>query len=166
MQKVIGSVMIIVACTAMGFEKSRELQRHLKELEELKRIFTLIQSELQYTKAAFAEVFFKISRKTDGKYKKWLRELAGDLEKREKGPFQEVWEYEIAEHFKDSQLAKEELEDLRQVGKNLGYLETLDLYLEQLDLSIQKTREEIKSKKKLYQSMGIMAGIFLVIVLL
>ena len=85
--------MIIVACTAMGFEKSRELQRHLKELEELKRIFTLIQSELQYTKAAFAEVFFKISRKTDGKYKKWLRELAGDLEKREKGTFQEVWEY-------------------------------------------------------------------------
>ena len=162
----IGSVMIIVACTVMGFEKGHELQVHLRELEELKRIFTLIQSELQYTKAAFAEVFLKISRKTDDKYKKWLRELASNLEKREKGTFQEVWEYEIAENFKNSQLTKEELEDLRQVGKNLGYLETLDLYLEQLDLSIQRTREEIKSKKKLYQSMGIMAGIFLVIVLL
>lgn len=158
--------MIIAACTAMGFEKSHELQMHLKELEELKRIFTLMQSELQYTKAAFAEIFLKISRKTEDKYKEWLKGLACDLEKREKGTFQEIWEYAIAENFKETRLTKDELEDLKQVGKNLGYMETLDLYQEQLDLSIQKTREELKSKKKLYQSMGIMAGVFLVIVLL
>ena len=166
MQKMIGSVMIIVACTAMGFQKGRELQMHLKELEELKKIFTLIQSELQYTRAPFTEIFLKISKKTERMHQKWLSHLAKELEKCEGGTLQDVWQVSICECLQESKLTKEELEDLKQVGKNLGYMETLDLYQEQLELSIQKTREELKNKKKLYQSMGIMTGIFLVIVLL
>lgn len=157
--------MIIVACTLMGFEKSRELQLHLRELEELKKVFTLMKSELQYTRAPFAEVFLKLSRKTESMYCKWLTHLSNELEKRESGTFRDVWTASICGSLKESRLTKEELADLSRVGKNLGYPETLDLYLEQLDLSIQKTREELKNKKKLYQSMGIMAGVFLVIVL-
>lgn len=166
MQKLIGSIMIILACTAIGFEKSQEMLRHLKELEELKKVMTLIRSEMQYTKVPFAEIFQKISKKTEGIYADWLTELAAELEKRGKGTFQEMWRNTIKEKFQESTLSKKELDELCHIGASLGYLETIDLYLEQLDYTIQNTKEETTSKKKLYQSMGVMGGVFLVIILL
>ena len=76
MQKIIGSIIVISVCTALGFEKSRELQLHLKELEELKRLFMIIHSELKVTKATLSEIFLKVSKKTETPYKEWLKNLA------------------------------------------------------------------------------------------
>lgn len=166
MQKVIGSIIVIVVCTVMGAEKSREFQQHLNALEEIKKIFILLRSEMHYTKAPFSELFLKISKKVGGVYQKWLSQLSINLKKHEKGTLQEIWRESVHKYLKESQLTKEELNELSRIGNSLGYLETIDLYLEQLEISIQGTREELKNKKKLYQSMGIMCGIFLVIVLL
>ena len=166
MQKIIGSIIVVAVCTVMGFEKSRELQLHLKELEELKKMFTILKGELQYTRAPFSEMFFKISKKIEGIYKEWLIHLSEDLEKRKMGTLQEAWKTTILKYLNESRLTVEEKEELRQIGNSLGYPETIELYLEQLEVSIQSTREELNTKKKLYQSMGIMCGIFLVIVLL
>ena len=58
------------------------------------------------------------------------------------------------------------LEELKHIGKHLSQPEAIRLYLIQLESSIQTTREEEKEKKKLYQSMGILVGIFLVLVLI
>lgn len=166
MQKIIGSIIVIAVCTAMGFEKSKELQQHLKELEGLKRLFTILHSELVYTKAALSEVFLKTSKKTEEPYKNWLLDLAKQLEMCGTGTFSELWKNSIDTHFAETILEKNEVDELEQVGLGIQYADTLNLYLNQLDFSIETTREELKSKKKLYQSMGIMCGIFLVIVLL
>lgn len=166
MQKLIGSILVLLACTGMGALKSRELQTHMRELKELKKIFTLLKRELMYTRAPLCEVFVKLSKKAGGNFEVWLKNLARDLEKRENGRFQEVWTEAIYRDLNGSRLTKEEREELCRIGSSLSYPEALELYLEQLEFSIQKTRDEWKDKHKLYQSMGIMAGIFLVILLL
>lgn len=54
----------------------------------------------------------------------------------------------------------------------LGYLDlemqlsSIDLYLEQLEISIREAESSIGSKQKLYQSLGVAGGIFLVILLI
>ena len=45
-------------------------------------------------------------------------------------------------------------------------LSSMELYLEQLELGIQKAQEELAGKQKLYQSLGVAGGIFLVILLI
>lgn len=166
MQKLIGSILVITVCSAMGFQKGRELQQHLNELEGLRKIFALVRSELQYTKAPLAEVLLKISNQTEGIYHNWLTLLAERLTSLQGGTLREVWCDSIERYLEDCQLTSSELEDLREVGKGIGYIETIDLYLNRLDLSIEGTREELKSKKKMYQVLGIMSGLFLVIVLM
>ena len=165
MQKIIGSIIVISVCTALGFEKSRELQLHLKELEELKRLFMIIHSELKVTKATLSEIFLKVSKKTETPYKEWLKNLAKQLEICGAGTFSELWKNSIQTYLGKTTLRKDEIYELEQVGLGIQYIETLEFYLNQLDFSIQNTREELKTKKKLYQSMGIMCGIYLVIVL-
>ena len=66
---------------------------------------------------------------------------------------------------------KEDLEQLAALGEHLGYLDldmqerTLLLYLEQLDLSIEYLQRHRQEKCRLYTSLGVMGGIFLVIVM-
>ena len=64
MHRWIGSILIIAASSGIGISCSIELQNHLNALEELKKLFCLMKSELEYTRAPFAEVFEKIKRKT------------------------------------------------------------------------------------------------------
>ena len=166
MLKIIGSIFIITATTGIGFSNSKELQNHLNTLEELKKIFFLLRSELQYTHAPFAEVFSKISTKTSTPYRKWLTNLSQKLKNKTRGSFWEIWCLSITEDLNKANLKEDEMEELKNVGKNMEYIGSLDLFIEQLEYRIKSTREVYRSKRKLCQSMGIMGGIFLVILLL
>lgn len=164
MMKWIGYILILAACSGMGFSKSYEMKQHLDELEEVKKLFYLLKSELQYTRAPFAEVFDKIGNKTNEPYKTWLLKLSQSINDKRAGTFWEIWCTSI-ENLKECRLKEDELEELKNVGKNLEYFESLDLFIEQLEYKINQTRENYRSKRKLCQSMGIMVGIFLVILL-
>lgn len=159
MFKVMGGMLIIFACAAFGVEKSRELSIHRRELEELQRVFTLIQTKIEYIKLPFMELFA-------GMDSDWLLNISEELKEFQKRSFHEVWTASIDTHFKQSLLTKSELEELKQIGKHISRPEAIRLYLIQLENAIQTTREEEKEKKKLYQSMGILTGIFLVLVLI
>ena len=127
---------------------------------------TEAESELQYTKAPFAEVFEKAGRKIGPPFSEWMLKLCARLKRKERGTFVEIWCNSISQDLQKCGLRKEDIEELKSVGKTLEYMESLDLYLEQLDDHIKRTKEEYRSKQKICQSMGIMGGIFLVILLL
>lgn len=158
--------MIISACSGIGFAKSNDLQSHLNELEEIKKLFYLLRSELQYTRAPFAEVFEKIAAKVEEPYRAWLINLSQRLSEKAQGSFWEIWCLSITENLQKANIKVDELEELKSVGKNLEYKESLDLFIEQMEYRIKNTRESYRSKRKLCKSMGIMGGIFLVILLL
>lgn len=166
MQKILGCIFVLFSCVSIGLEKSKELQLHLNELESLKSIFTILKKEMEYTKAPFAELFLKMSKKAEGNYKEWFLNMAQALNRYNQGTFFEIWNVTLDKFFEESKLRKNEKEELRQLGKSIGYIEGIELYLTQLEFSIEKTKEEIENKKKLCVSFGILSGIFLVIILL
>ena len=160
MLKLLGYLTIMIGCTAFGIESGKEIYLRRKELEELHKFFMLFQLELRFLKLPVKEILLKLVNKVDSCFKEWVEEIIrGD-------DFEECWINAINIHFKNSHLTSEERNELKQLGKNMGSPEAISLYLSGLELSIQNTREEEKEKKKLYRSMGIMGGIFLVILLL
>ena len=164
--KLIGSILILASCTGFGFSKSRGMQCHLNELEEVKKIFYLLKSELQYTRAPFSEVFDKIGQKAREPFRSWLLDFCTRLNEKRSGVFGDMWCNSIEDNLKDSRLREDELQELKNVGKNLEYIESLDVFIEQMEYRIKNTRESYRTKRKLCQSLGIMGGIFLVILLL
>lgn len=164
--KLVGCVIIFASCCGMGYSKSHEMQLHLDELEELKKMFYLLKSELEYTRAPFAEIFDKIAEKMMEPYQAWLKKLSNRIKRKDKRGFWDIWNTSIEEDLRDSRLKEDELKELRQVGKNLEYIENVNLYIEQMEYRIKNIREIYRSKRKLCQSLGIMGGIFLVILLL
>lgn len=170
MQKIIGSILIVAASSGIGILKGMELQGHLKDLQCLKRMILMLRSEIKYTKAPLGEAFFRIGRRIKGSFGTWLLALAEQLEKKEGGTFGQLWEQSVEGGLSETKLKKTDLGQLKAFGMNMGYLDeemqlgTIDLYLEQLNEEIKRTRESLGTKKRLCSCLGVMGGIFLVIV--
>ena len=101
-----------------------------------------------------------------------MEELAEQIEEKAGATFFELWTESIDRCLIKSQLKNKDKEELKAIGMQMGYLDeqmqlgTIDLYLEQLSFVIQKTREELVMKKRLCNCLGVMGGIFLVIILI
>ena len=164
--RLIGYALIVLAGAGLGYSKNLEMERHLQELVELRHLLCLFKGELKYTQGTFGEIFEKIGDKTEGKFKEWLKELSKMLKEKSGASFHTLWEKSIKDNLQESHLSERDLEDLKRVGKTLASVENVDLYIEQLEYEIQNKREVYKTKGKLCRSMGILGGIFLVILLL
>ena len=85
--------------------------------------------------------------------------------------FGELWREQIRTGLPGTHLKKDDKEQLGALGEVLGYLDlemqvsSIELYLEQLEISIRSAQDAITAKQKLYQSLGVAGGIFLVILL-
>ena len=66
-------------------------------------------------------------------------------------------------------MRNEDLQALRSLGENLGYADkttqerTILFYLEQADDSLDFLKKETESRTKLYRSLGMAAGLFILV---
>ncbi len=161
----IGYVCIFIGCTGIGLYKSEELKKREQELQELQQIFSALQKEIEYTRTPIGEILKNISCKTSETYQCWLETLSKRCNEKGYQTFDVIWNESI-KLLEESRLTQDEIADLKQVGGHLQQSEAISLFLERLDYCMQNTRRENETKRKLYKSLGVMAGVFLVILLL
>ena len=166
MHRIIGATFIFLSCIGFGMSKIRELRGHLYALESIQKIMCLIRNELMYMKTPFAEIFEKIATKTEEPFQIWLYEMYKKIRKKQQGNVTEIWCNSIDFYLKETALKKDDIEDLKNVGKNLESVENINLFIEQLEYKISVVRENNESKQKIYRSLGIMSGIFIIILLI
>ena len=159
MLRVAGACLILSASSLLGVQKSRQFTKRIEQLQELQRIVLLIQGEILYKNAALPEAL----RSSAGK--------AGRADAFDGVRFSDLFETEIKEQLKGTALTKEDKEEFARFGESLGYLDVemqknaMKLYLKELEQKIEYLQKEIPQKRKLYQSLGVMGGIFLLILL-
>jgi len=169
--KIVGSIMIIVSTSAIGYWYSMELQKHLNDLQYIRQLFLMIYGEIHYTQEAFGEVFSHLGRQLREPYAAWLENMTTEIRDRRRASFTELWCESIDTFLSVSNLKKEDLSELKDLGTQMGYLDTdtqlgvLKLYTEKLDLRIQTIRGGLAPKKRLCNCLGIMSGIFIAIIL-
>lgn len=170
--KIAGSSLIVCSCSAIGFLVSNNLKERIGELELIKKIFLMMRGEIKYNHATLSEAFGTIGKRLKSPYSFVLLQMSEQLDSLEGQPLSQIWEQNLKEMLKASCLCKEDKEKLLQLGSQLGYLDmemqlnTIDWYLEQIQEETKSARENLKRNGKLYQTMGVMAGIFLVILML
>ena len=164
--KVFGCLLILCSSSAIGITYSQEIKKRLQELEELKALFCIMKSELDYQKVPFLQLFESVEARVVYPFDYWLRDLRQRLEKRSEGTFFEIWSDSIYKNLRESSLKAEDLEELKGIGRNLEYLENIDVYIERLEYRIENVRKIYLSKKRLSRSLGIMGGVFLIILFL
>lgn len=149
-----------------------ELSRYLEKMLYLRYIAGLIKGDMEYTGAPLPEVFAGIAERIREPYAAWLKGTALELEMREESGFARIWNRCIDRHLKELGLKSEHSILLKELGTFLGqadretFLHSMQIYLNKMDLEIEKLREGLASRKKIGGCLGVMSGLFLVVVLL
>ncbi|MBQ8184748.1 MAG: stage III sporulation protein AB [Lachnospiraceae bacterium] len=171
MLKLLGSLLVLACSAGLGVAGSMDLKRHCMELRLLKQAVYMLRGEIKHAKAPLPEAFGALAGRMASPFSEFFANLAQGLVSGEGRSLKELWEKEIRESLKQSTLRRDEKQRFQQLGEGLGYLDlemqmsTIELYLEQLEGDIARAQEELQTKQKLYQSLGIAGGIFLVILL-
>ena len=94
------------------------------------------------------------------------------MKRRDGKSFSTLWEQGVRKHLGDLHFPEREISRLCALGSQIGnadmefQMRTLSLYQEQLAQTLEELRRTIDGKVKLCRSIGVIGGIFLVILLL
>lgn len=169
--KLAGICLILCSSTAIGFLLSNNLKERIEELELIKKLLLMLRGEIKYSHATLSEAFQAIGKRLKAPYGSMLLQVSEQMDSMEGQTLTQIWEKNLVGALTESCLRKEDREKLLALGGQLGYLDmemqinTIELYLEQIQEEIKGARENLKKNGKLYQTMGVMAGIFLVILM-
>lgn len=170
--KLLGACFVILSSSAIGLQMSKAMKQHIRSLQLLRKIMVMLKGEITYANTPLEEAFHLIGRKVGGEYGSFLEEVSGRLGARSGERFAQIWREEIDKQLKRVYLNGSDLEELKLLGENLGYLDaemqsrTIDLYLEQIEITINSLRENLAQRCRLCTSLGVMGGIFITIVML
>ena len=170
--KLIGGLFLIGSAAAVGFIKAEELQVRVRILLELKRMIGFLQGELRFHKASLAEAFEAVSDRTSEPFAGFLKELARKIETKDFRGFEEIWKEQVERLLKEDGFQKEDRYLLETLGNGLGYLdlkmqtENLNLVMLQTEEAVRLAKEMQQVKGKMYQTLGVTAGVFLTLLII
>ena len=170
--KVVGCVLVIISCSGMGLYFSECLKTRIEELVELKKIIVLLRGNIRYANTPLSEALHSIAMRNQGDFSSFLQWVSSQMEEMSGNTMAEIWELGVKKYLKNTALSKMDCEELIQFGKSLGYLDkemqlgTIDLYIASLETEIEESLKCSRQKIYLYNSLGVMGGIFITIILI
>lgn len=167
-----GMILVIGSCFGLGLLTGSDKKKRLEELFELRKICNLLRGEIKYARTPFPQALMHISARIHPPFQLLFFEIAKEMEHYKGISLEEIWKKQVKRHQGEFHLKKQDLEQLLVLGECLGYLDsemqigTIELYLERLKSEIASSEAKIGAQMKLCQCLGIMAGVFLVIIML
>ncbi|HIS63484.1 MAG TPA: stage III sporulation protein AB [Candidatus Scybalomonas excrementigallinarum] len=166
-----GILLIAVASVLLGFQKSMIFSERLKSLYQWKQCFLLIQREIEFQQASLPLIFTRLSNKMRGEFGEVFAQLAEQLQQKHGEDFSIIWENMWRSSYKKMYFTVEDLEVILSFGRNFSGVDrkkqvaAIDYFLAQLEEQLEDAREQKKMGQKLYQTLGVVGGFFLIIVL-
>lgn len=169
MQKSVGVLLIIFSCAGLGFGQSLRLTGRLHTLELMKRMTVLLRGEIRFGNSSLCSSFYETGGKMKEPFGSFCRAVSESLSSLGGRSFENVYGECAQKYMKLLYIEKEEEELFCSLGSRLGYLDLemqmkeLLLYEEELTRRTEELRREIPAKKKVYESLGILGGILLAV---
>ena len=160
MLKVSGALLVFFAGWGMGNWRSRQYQQRIKDLQILQLIISCLIGEISYARNTLPEAFSRISEKVASPFREYLQSVAKRLKEQE----QTVRE--------KTSLREEDWDLFLQTLGHLGYLDAkmqiqlLESGKTELAMREEKLRHQLPEQKRVWQSLGILGGAFLVVILI
>ncbi len=171
MAKITGAVMILLASSLLGFLYSREVERKLNTLYEIQRILIMLKGEITYHKAPVAEAFCEVSKHVKEPFSIFLYNTGMELDKGFGKTIEQIWQEKCDTELRELSIVAEDRKTFREFGACMGYLDakmqlsSIGLYSERLDVRIKESERGIREKQKIFKCLGIMGGVFLILLI-
>lgn len=171
MLKLFGILMILIASWGYAGSLVTQLNHRRKHLGDCGEMLELLMGEIRYGKTPLQEAFLQTASRLGGILGEILKEIAEKLAENNYRSMEQVWNECFENRQKELGFTKEELEVVKNIGKNLGYLDIqtqmahLTMYQKQMEGFLQQVEKTSKEKKKLYRSLSMVAGVMVILLL-
>lgn len=172
MLKLFGSIIIITASMGIAYCIQRDMEEHLRLLYEMRKLFLDIAYAASESMRPMEVLLGCFVRAKDERLNFICRQIAEGLLEKKEGKGEEVWERVFAKERRSLGLSQEEAEVAERAGsaffgKSVEENEKhLEYTLERLDFLIENIRKEQKEKQKVYQTVSVMGGFLLILLLI
>lgn len=172
MLKILGSLCIMAATTLWGAAAARQFRKNYEHMRMLEQLLHRLRSEILYSRSCLGEIFAKIGSDFSGPFQLWMQRMNEKMQKKEGNSFSAIWKETAGECLEGCGIPERDRSRLQEIGGQLGdadldgQIRAIELYLDELKHSMEDMRNELKSKEKLSYCLGVMGGIFIVILLL
>lgn len=172
MVKAIGGCLIVYASFMVGHAIGQLHGRMVKEMEEMLLFIQLFKGQIMYAGSELPEILADSAKRLKGNVGKWVSGLAEMSEKNRDRPFAELWTDSLVMLRRDSALSLEVLADVDRLGKIMGDMD-VEAQLSRINLvediitdRYQRERARSSGIKRLANSLGLLGGVFIVILLM
>ncbi len=164
-------LLTILFCTStmIGVLISKRYSNRVKVLKELKKALNIFEVKINFSYETLPEIFKEISKKIHGTASRVFEDTVNIVNK-ENITVGEAWERSV--ELNGEELNNEDKDCIKTLGKLLGktdiegQLNQIKLVTEFLDSQINEADEEKSKNEKMYQKLGAIVGLIIVIVLI
>jgi stage III sporulation protein AB len=170
--KIIGCILVIASSTGIGFFFSSEMKNRIEDLKELRKLIGLLKGDIRYANTPLPEAISVLARRYKGSFDSFFQYASTKLQELSGQTFTQIWRAAVEQELVNTSLSKKDKAQLISFGENLGYLDkdmqmnTFELYLTQLEDELRELSKTVKERAYLYNSLGIMAGVFISIIMI
>lgn len=167
--KYIGFLLLLTGCTGLGMSFAEDYRERIRVLSQIDKMLCFLSDRILTEKDSLPEAFFHTSKRFDGTWKQFLKEMYEETENQNGKTLVEIWR----EKSSNLQKVMEERDyilfqdAMKQTGfsTETGQLSALKDYQARIREQLKELTEQKKEKCKLYQSLGIMCGILIIVIL-
>ena len=170
MLKAILCLVIILASGGLGLLKAQTFSSRLEDLEDLKNMIKILETEMSYKKDPLPSAFARIASYKDNRAMDLLYYCSQSM--KESMDLQMCWENAVEEAYKGASLKKEDMLILKDMGLQLGKSDIqgqnamFSLVNIKLDSQIEDAAKEKETKGKMYKGLGFSLGVVIAIILI
>ncbi|HLR62435.1 MAG TPA: stage III sporulation protein SpoIIIAB [Lentibacillus sp.] len=167
----IGALLFIGTTTLAGFDISKRLNERPKHIRHMKNALQILEAEILYGQLPLPDAFATIAKQIPDPISSFFNQLNGSLT-HHNNDLSQVWNRHLEELIKSSALDTNEAEILKQFGRTLGQHDFdqqqkhIHLTLKHLDRELDDARDNQYRYSKMAKSLGLLCGLFIVLLLI
>lgn len=171
MLKLLGAALILFAATMFGFAKASAYAQRPRQIRSMVHALQRLETEMVYGFTPLPEALHRIANQLDGPLSGMFRKAAEPLSAGNGVTAGESWRNAVDASWKHTAMSSNEREILSQMSFTLGISDREDqakhlrLAVQLLQAEEQTAWDEQKRYEKMWKSLGVLAGAFVVILM-
>lgn len=164
-------IIIIAASTWIGFDMSKRYQQRVLEIRQFILSLQMLENEMVYSQLPLQQLFNTISSKLDFPTQLFYQHLADDMTY-SITDFSEIWDMQLNSYQRYSSMGQREIDIISQFGRTLGQHTAIQqqkhivLTIKYLENELEEAIDNRKKYEKMSKTIGILIGIFIVLLLI
>lgn len=170
--KGVGVCLILIASIGCGIRYNRRLHIRLEQHRQLLQLLMLLQGEIEYQCNILPEAFLICGKQLQGPCAEWFADTGMRLNAMEGLTFSEIWNQQIQQLELKTVLSAGTIQGLERLGGQLSYpdkdtqMSAIQWYCHRLKEEEERLLLELPGKLRLGSMLGVLSGLFLVLLLI